>query len=146
MESARAGRTHLGKLGWDDARWESEARKYLTLWRTHYTLPEQPRGPKGGLVLVQGERASDTPAATARPADAPVAPGTTTLSRTYPVRLRTVDLGGPVHYADYGGSGRTRVLLHGLGGSYLNWLPAAPELAKHARVLALDLVGFGYIL
>lgn len=34
-------------------------------------------------------------------------------------------------------------MLHGLGGSYLNWLPAAPELAKHARVLAVDLVGFG---
>jgi glycerol-3-phosphate dehydrogenase len=29
------------ELGWDDARWESEARAYLTLWRTHYGLPEQ---------------------------------------------------------------------------------------------------------
>lgn len=130
------------ELGWDDARWDSEARKYLELWRTHYTLPERPQGPRGGLVLIQGERASETPAATARPAEAPVTPGTTALSRSHPV-LRTVDLGGPVHYADYGGSGRTLVMLHGLGGSYLNWLPAAPDLAKHARVLAVDLVGFG---
>jgi hypothetical protein len=33
------------ELGWDDARWDSEARAYLTLWRTHYALPEQPRLP-----------------------------------------------------------------------------------------------------
>jgi glycerol-3-phosphate dehydrogenase len=33
------------ELGWDDTRWESEARAYLTLWRTHYALPESPRLP-----------------------------------------------------------------------------------------------------
>src|SRR5688500_14578566 len=57
-------------------------------------------------------------------------------------RLRTVDIGGPVTYADFGGEGPTLVLLHGLGGNHLNWLPAAPMLAKHARVLAVDLLGF----
>ncbi len=67
-------------------------------------------------------------------------------------RLRTVDLGGPdgiagpVAYADFGGPSAgapTLVLVHGLGGNHLNWLPAAPMLSKHARVLAVDLVGFG---
>ncbi|MCV2489954.1 alpha/beta hydrolase [Geodermatophilus sp. YIM 151500] len=101
-----------------------------------------------------------------------------------------VDLGGPVHYVDYGGPdgggaapgaapGRepdatrppedrapgdrpltarppvdrapsdgpdrpTVVLVHGLGGSHLNWDLLAPLLTPHARVLALDLPGFGF--
>src|SRR5689334_8362686 len=63
--------------------------------------------------------------------------------RTTRFRLKTVDLGGPVAYADFGGEGPTLVLLHGLGGNHLNWLPAAPMLAMHARVLAIDLIGFG---
>ncbi|APR75824.1 Putative alpha/beta hydrolase superfamily protein [Minicystis rosea] len=59
-------------------------------------------------------------------------------------RLVREDLsGGPVAYADFGGQGPTMVLVHGLGGCHLNWLPAAPLLARHARVLAVDLVGFG---
>jgi pimeloyl-ACP methyl ester carboxylesterase len=56
---------------------------------------------------------------------------------------RTVDLDGPVHYADFGGSGRPIVLVHGLGGSHLNWLAVAPRLAAHGRVVALDLAGHG---
>jgi pimeloyl-ACP methyl ester carboxylesterase len=58
---------------------------------------------------------------------------------------RTVDLDGPVHYLDYGGApdGPTVVLVHGLGGSHLNWDLFAPLLTPHARVLALDLPGFG---
>jgi pimeloyl-ACP methyl ester carboxylesterase len=58
---------------------------------------------------------------------------------------RTVDLGGPVHYLDYGGAadGPTVVLVHGLGGSHLNWDLFAPLLTPQARVLALDLPGFG---
>src|SRR5512133_1839036 len=58
---------------------------------------------------------------------------------------RTADLGGPVHYVDFGGpAGAPRlVLVHGLGGSHLNWCLLAPRLARPARVLAVDLVGFG---
>ncbi len=56
---------------------------------------------------------------------------------------RFADLDGPVHYLDFGGSGPTLVLVHGLGGSHVNWLAAGPLLAEHARVLAVDLVGFG---
>src|SRR5207249_7166719 len=59
------------------------------------------------------------------------------------MRSRTVDLGGPVHFADFGGAGPTMVLVHGLGGSHLNWLAVGPALAAHARVLAPDLAGFG---
>jgi pimeloyl-ACP methyl ester carboxylesterase len=55
-----------------------------------------------------------------------------------------VDLGGPVHYLDFGGEGPTMVLVHGLGGSHVNWLAAGPLLARHARVLAVDLAGFGH--
>lgn len=55
-----------------------------------------------------------------------------------------VELGGPVHYADFGGKGGPPiVLVHGLGGSHLNWSAVGPELAKRARVFAPDLVGFG---
>jgi pimeloyl-ACP methyl ester carboxylesterase len=58
---------------------------------------------------------------------------------------QTVDLGGPVHFVDFGGpdGGSTVVLVHGLGGSHLNWDLFAPLLRPHARVLALDLPGFG---
>jgi pimeloyl-ACP methyl ester carboxylesterase len=58
---------------------------------------------------------------------------------------RVVDLGGPVHYVDFGGpsGGPAVVLVHGLGGSHLNWDLFAPLLTDHARVWALDLPGFG---
>lgn len=57
---------------------------------------------------------------------------------------KTINLAGQtIHYADYGGEGPTVVLVHGLGGSHLNWLPVAPAMARTARVVALDLPGFG---
>jgi pimeloyl-ACP methyl ester carboxylesterase len=56
----------------------------------------------------------------------------------------TIDLDGPVHYVDHGGDGSPMVLVHGLGGSHLNWFDVAPELAASHRVLAVDLVGHGY--
>jgi pimeloyl-ACP methyl ester carboxylesterase len=56
---------------------------------------------------------------------------------------RTADLDGPVHWVDFGGTGPRIVLVHGLGGSHLNWCLLAPLLVGHARVAAVDLVGFG---
>lgn len=56
---------------------------------------------------------------------------------------RTVDLDGPVHYADFGGEGPPMVLVHGLAGSHLNWAAVGPAFAQRYRVLALDLAGFG---
>lgn len=50
-----------------------------------------------------------------------------------------------IHHVDFGGTtpGPTFVLVHGLGGSHLNWDLLAPRLTAHGRVLALDLPGFG---
>lgn len=59
------------------------------------------------------------------------------------VQSRFVDLDGPVHYVDHGGEGKPIVLVHGLGGSHLNWMPVAPRLAKLGRVVAIDLFGHG---
>ncbi len=58
--------------------------------------------------------------------------------------LGTVDLDGPVAFREWEGpSDTTFVLLHGLGGSHLSWIQAAPGLAGLGRVLALDMPGFG---
>jgi pimeloyl-ACP methyl ester carboxylesterase len=50
-----------------------------------------------------------------------------------------------LHHLDYGGTGDgpTVVLVHGLGGSHLNWDLLAPHLTAQGRVLAVDLPGFG---
>lgn len=59
------------------------------------------------------------------------------------MRSQTVDLGGPVHYVEFGGQGAPLVLVHGLGGSHVNWAGVGARLTPHGRVLALDLSGFG---
>lgn len=59
------------------------------------------------------------------------------------MRSRTLDAGGPVHVADFGGRGTPVVLVHGLGGSHANWLAVGGELARRHRVVAPDLAGFG---
>jgi pimeloyl-ACP methyl ester carboxylesterase len=68
-----------------------------------------------------------------------------TDTRSTPGHSRTVDIDGPVHHVDFGGreDGPIVVLVHGLGGSHLNWDLFAPLLTPHARVHALDLPGFG---
>lgn len=60
------------------------------------------------------------------------------------MKSETLDLDGPLHYAESGSSGPTIVCVHGLGGSHVNWSAVAPMLAEHARVLAPDLAGHGY--
>jgi len=55
-----------------------------------------------------------------------------------------VDLNGPVHIADHGGTGTPILLIHGLGGSHVNWSEVAEPLTKFGSVRAIDLVGFGY--
>lgn len=45
---------------------------------------------------------------------------------------------------DYGGHGDVLLLLHGAGRTAADWMPMAPALAQHRRVLALDLRGHGY--
>ncbi|MBL7488948.1 alpha/beta hydrolase [Frankia sp. AgB1.9] len=58
---------------------------------------------------------------------------------------RWVDVDGPVYYADFGGpaDGPLIVCVHGLGASHTSWWTFGPLLARHGRVLALDLAGFG---
>jgi pimeloyl-ACP methyl ester carboxylesterase len=59
--------------------------------------------------------------------------------------LREIDLDGPVAYREWEGPPDTTfVLIHGLGGSHVNWVQVAPGLAGLGRVLALDLPGFGW--
>jgi pimeloyl-ACP methyl ester carboxylesterase len=61
-----------------------------------------------------------------------------------PPRSDSVDLDIPVHYLEWDGNGdATFVLVHGLGGSALNWTLAGPLLAERGRVLAVDLAGHG---
>lgn len=48
-----------------------------------------------------------------------------------------------LHLADFGGRGQTILLCHGLGGSHANFAALGPMLAERARVLAVDLPGFG---
>ncbi len=57
--------------------------------------------------------------------------------------LRTLDLDGPVHYMDFGGTGPTMVLVHGLGGSHHNWLWVGEKLARGMlRLCCRDLTRF----
>jgi pimeloyl-ACP methyl ester carboxylesterase len=59
------------------------------------------------------------------------------------LRHKTADLDGPVHYIDFGGDGPPLVMVHGLGGSALNWMAVGSEIAKVYHAFALDLAGFG---
>jgi pimeloyl-ACP methyl ester carboxylesterase len=59
-------------------------------------------------------------------------------------RSRWLDLDGPIHHVEWPGPPeQTFVLVHGLGGSFLNWIRVAPLLARHGRVVVVDLPGFG---
>jgi len=61
--------------------------------------------------------------------------------------MQTADIDGPIAYREWGearAGAPTFVCVHGLGGSHLNWMDVAPGLARSGRVLALDLIGFGF--
>ncbi len=51
--------------------------------------------------------------------------------------------GRRLHYLDAGEGDHCFVLVHGMGGRWQHWLEAIPTLARHGRVLAIDLPGFG---
>src|SRR3981081_3156978 len=48
---------------------------------------------------------------------------------------KTVDIDGPVHYYDFGGSGPPLVCVHGLGGAALNWMAVGHGLAQGSQAL-----------
>ncbi len=56
------------------------------------------------------------------------------------------DIAGPVHWVDFGGPAGVPpiVMVHGLGGSHLNWVRVAPALTERNRVITIDLPGFGF--
>src|SRR5882757_783835 len=58
----------------------------------------------------------------------------------------TTDIAGPVHWVDFGGPTGVPpiVMVHGLGGSHLNWVRIARPLTERNRVIAIDLPGFGF--
>ncbi len=57
--------------------------------------------------------------------------------------LRSADVvGAQVNYVEIG-KGPPVLLIHGLGGSWQNWLANIPHLAEKHRVIAVDLPGFG---
>jgi pimeloyl-ACP methyl ester carboxylesterase len=60
--------------------------------------------------------------------------------------LRQVEVeGARVNYVELGsGDGIPVVFVHGLSGSWQNWLENIPHFAREHRVLALDLPGFGH--
>lgn len=59
------------------------------------------------------------------------------------MRHKVANLGGPVHYLDFGGSGPPLLMVHGLGGNALNWMAVGPEISASHHALAIDLAGFG---
>src|SRR5437867_13242467 len=59
-----------------------------------------------------------------------------------PGRNVTVD-GVGVHYIERG-SGPVVVMVHGFGGHTFNFRHLIPDLAVDHRIVALDLMGFGY--
>ncbi|MEP6651601.1 MAG: alpha/beta hydrolase [Lapillicoccus sp.] len=57
--------------------------------------------------------------------------------------MHWVDFGGPTDSGPDDGPHTPLVLVHGLGGSHLNWVLLGPLLRRHGRVYAVDLAGFG---
>lgn len=52
--------------------------------------------------------------------------------------------GHKIRYLEQGNADRNIVLVHGLGGSAERWLKVIPLLSSKYRVIALDVIGFGY--
>jgi pimeloyl-ACP methyl ester carboxylesterase len=113
-----------------------------------------------------------TGTARARPGPVPATrPAPWDYAAPWGARGYVTDLGGPVHWIEFspGADGQTQkaqstqraqstqkatktqdhpkespiVLVHGLGGSHLNWCLIGPHLAAGRRVVALDLRGHG---
>jgi len=60
---------------------------------------------------------------------------------------RIVDVNGyAIRYLDIpsAGSDKLAVLLHGIGASADRWLPIIPALSRYYRIIAPDIIGFGY--
>lgn len=91
------------------------------------------------LALAVASALAFTPAAAHEP---PV--DTSQISEEFPYEMKVAELPGVrVRYVDEGEGKPTFVLLHGMPTSSYLWRNVIPHLARHGRVIAPDLVGFG---
>lgn len=66
------------------------------------------------------------------------------LRVAWEAHLRTIAVrGARINYMDWPGGDGVLLFVHGLSGSWQNWLEQIPYFARTHRVLALDLPGFG---
>ncbi|CAB4939606.1 unannotated protein [freshwater metagenome] len=102
---------------------------------------------RGALRFVWPSPALPVTRWAARHADADYGAGALPDWRTvnWAMHTRQVTLdGGPVNFVDLGAGDQTVVFVHGLGGSWQNWLEnVAAVAASGRRVIAFDLPGFG---
>ena len=69
------------------------------------------------------------------------------MSNTHPEIGQTITAAGIATNLHDLGSGFPVLLIHGSGpgvSAYANWRLVMPELAKQARVIAPDMIGFGF--
>jgi pimeloyl-ACP methyl ester carboxylesterase len=69
------------------------------------------------------------------------------VQEAYPDIARTIDANGIATNLHDVGSGAPVVLIHGSGPgvtAWANWRPVIPALSRHRRVIAPDMVGFGF--
>ena len=55
-----------------------------------------------------------------------------------------IEVDGRLVYVEQSGRGEPLVLIHGFAASSYSWRKVMPDLARHYRVVALDLYGFGW--
>jgi|GEM_PF-118622 len=62
----------------------------------------------------------------------------------WPTQTHQVEVNGrSINYVELGSGEQTVLFIHGLGGSWQNWLENLPRVAESYRAIALDLPGFG---
>jgi pimeloyl-ACP methyl ester carboxylesterase len=108
---------------------------------------EKPEYRRGPLKAVWPSPARAAPRRAARRADeeygASAEPSWRDVDWPAHTHAAVVD-GRKVNYVDIGeGDAPPVVFIHGLGGSWQNWLENIPAMAEGRRVVALDLPGFG---
>jgi len=89
----------------------------------------------------------DGPPPDSTPADGPDpygSPDSEWLRIDWREHLRTADVDGArVNHVEMGAGEPTLLFVHGLSGSWQNWLENVPHFCRSHRVVALDLPGFG---
>jgi pimeloyl-ACP methyl ester carboxylesterase len=118
--------------------------------RPEHTAARDTTGPEPGADSTQGPTwpftgFRDPPDATPAGGPDPYGdPDPEWLRIDWRQHLRQMDVDGArVNYCEMGEGGTPIVFVHGLAGCWQNWLENIPRFARHHRVIALDLPGFG---